>query len=329
MRIKKRRVRGKWTKVYYAWVPKPNGGTRLVSTNCTDKEAARSRAAELERCALAPREAAPVSTKEACARFLESRIMIGRSEETARFYGVKLRNLVTLLPEMISDVTHNECEKYISKRREDVQNATIKKELRTLNSVLRHARRNGYFKGDPHEIIPEFDGNERARRRTLANREELEALCAALTPNRAQAVRAIVATGARRSEAYRFDPSSDMEAVDGQWHVHLHGKKTEGSERTVVLVRPWQQELLSKQTARPIGEWTNIVRDLQRACERAKIPKVTTNDLRRTFGTWLERDGVPRWAIAKALGHTSTRMVDKHYSVPTTQDIAAAMKVEP
>jgi len=57
-----------------------------------------------------------------------------------------------------------------------------------------------------------------------------------------------------------------------------------------------------------------VRRDLAQACERAGIPKVTPNDLRRTFATWLAEAGVPELVTASLLGHTNSAMVRRVYA---------------
>jgi len=56
-----------------------------------------------------------------------------------------------------------------------------------------------------------------------------------------------------------------------------------------------------------------VRRDLALACKAARIRRVTPNDLRRTFASWLKQRGVDSMVVAKLLGHTSTRMVELVY----------------
>lgn len=315
MRIKRRKIRGQWSKVWYARVPTESGGTKLVSTRCADRDAARERARALERRAVTPAPAPGVTTEEACSKFLTSRVMLGRSKETSRFYEAKIDNLVEKLPPLLSQVTHAACETYIAMRLKEVKRPTVKKELRTLTSVLRHARRNGYFDADPARVIPEFDGEERSRTRVLSS-AELDKLLRTLEAPHAAKVCAMVSLGLRRSETWQLQTTKV---------ITVFGRKTPNARREVPLVRPWQKRLHKLATV--ATHWPNAVRDLARACARAGIGRVTPNDLRRTFGTWMLRDGVPRWVIAKLMGHTTTRMLDIHYGKPTTDDLSKAMKV--
>ena len=52
---------------------------------------------------------------------------------------------------------------------------------------------------------------------------------------------------------------------------------------------------------------------VQRACRRAGIEFVTTNDMRATYATLMAIEGVPQHVLAKLMGHSSTKMLDKVY----------------
>jgi integrase len=56
------------------------------------------------------------------------------------------------------------------------------------------------------------------------------------------------------------------------------------------------------------------VRELACACTRAKIaPAVSFHVLRHTYGSWLAMRGVALQVIAEVLGHSDTRITQKHY----------------
>ncbi len=55
-------------------------------------------------------------------------------------------------------------------------------------------------------------------------------------------------------------------------------------------------------------------RPMNEACEHAKItPRVSFHILRHTWASLAVMAGVPLLVVAKNLGHTDTRMVEKHY----------------
>jgi len=77
-------------------------------------------------------------------------------------------------------------------------------------------------------------------------------------------------------------------------------------------LRPWL-EALHKGTGPVIEPWGNDKRELARACARAGVPRVTPNDLRRTFATWVKQNDVDSAVVAAMMGHSSTAMVDRVY----------------
>src|SRR5262249_9556024 len=67
----------------------------------------------------------------------------------------------------------------------------------------------------------------------------------------------------------------------------------------------------------PDGDaWTKSaqIRRMKEACARARIaPAVGYHQLRHTWASHAVMNGVPLIVIARNLGHTDTRMVEKHY----------------
>lgn len=59
------------------------------------------------------------------------------------------------------------------------------------------------------------------------------------------------------------------------------------------------------------------------------IRYVSPNDLRRTFASWLVQNGVPLHAVAKLLGHSSTRMVERGYAKLSQKNMDDAIAVPP
>ncbi len=72
-------------------------------------------------------------------------------------------------------------------------------------------------------------------------------------------------------------------------------------------------ELLFTRDGQAWGK-NNQVRGLAEACARAKIaPAVSFHILRHTYGSWLAMRGVALQVIAEVLGHSDTRITQKHY----------------
>ncbi len=309
--------------VWFCWVPKPGGGTRRVSTGCTDKRAAESRAVELEREAASPANAAAskATTADACDDYVRSRMSRGRASATIDFYKVKLGHAVRLLPTRLNDVDAIACERFIAKRKAEGAKNAIKKEMGAIRSVLRHARRMGIYKGVVEEVIPELEDSYEPRSRFLLPLE-LVALVNALSPERAAHVVFIVATGARWGESERAR-RGDVKGV----MVHLRGTKTKRSQG-MVPVPPPMRGPLAWALARSkddllFARWGNVRRDLAMACEQIGIEPVTPNDLRRTFGSWLRIAGVSTDLIGSMMRHTDSRMAERVYGRINPADLNA------
>lgn len=318
-RLKKRKS------IWYARVHDPARGTTvLVSTGCTDKKAAELRAAQLEREHVDPTYAAAHQTtvRDACESFAESRVARGRSEGTLHHYKVKLGHVVRLLPRTLAHVDAAACEAYLERRfQEGAAQTTIKKELRALGATLRHARRSGTYHRDPAMVIPELADTYRPRERFLTM-AEFEMLKKHLRADRAAHVVLIVCTGARWSPSLAWQPGDVTRTK-----ALIRGTKTAGSYRTVPIPKRLQKHVAwaLRRCSFPLHPWSNVRHDLEAACKALKITHVTPNDLRRTFATWLRQRGVSPADIGLALGHTTSRMVERVYGRMGTEDLRAAM----
>lgn len=329
-RVFRRRIRGKASVVWYAWIAKPGGGVKRVSTNCTDKVAATARAAELERASVDPHHAAAnqASTESILSGYLASRQRLGRSAGTLHHVRIKSGHLRRLLPKRAADIDHPQVEHYADERlKEGAARTTVKKELRILKAALRHATRNKLFEGDPHAVIPEFEDGYVPRTRFLTP-WELVALIAALGESdvRSAMVVFIVATSARWGEAKRAQ-RSDVVERGGRTFVRLRGTKTKKSAREVPMLGA-AATLLAWSLERAHTEdhlfpsWGNVRRDLYTACARAGMAPCSPNDLRRTFATWLQQAGVGNDLTAQMMGHTDSRMIELVYGRRSPDDVA-------
>ena len=221
-------------------------------------------------------------------------------------------------------------DRYISQRRsEGAVEGTIYKELVTLRTALKLARRAGLWRGDPPEVFPVAFAPEYKPRERFLCVEELQKLLAQLTPDRAARVAFIVATSANWTES---DKALRADVDLKKRTVLIRGTKRRTGWRTVPLVAEWQRSLVEHPLKYAEGEdgalfarWSNVRRDLIEACDKAKFDTCTPNDLRRTCATWLRQQGAPPDLIAPVMGHADTRMVERVYGRLPTQDLAARL----
>ena len=77
------------------------------------------------------------------------------------------------------------------------------------------------------------------------------------------------------------------------------------------------------------GRWAKSQqsRPMKQACKRAKItPAISIHGLRHTWASLSEMAGVPLIVVAKNLGHSDTRMVEKHYGHLRPSYVAEAIR---
>jgi integrase len=84
--------------------------------------------------------------------------------------------------------------------------------------------------------------------------------------------------------------------------------------------------LLRKPDGNPWGK-SNQTRPMAEACVRAEIqPPANFHALRHTYASHAVMAGAPPLVVAKNLGHTDTRMVEKHYGHLSQSYIAEAIR---
>jgi integrase len=66
---------------------------------------------------------------------------------------------------------------------------------------------------------------------------------------------------------------------------------------------------------------------MREACQRAKIkPAIGIHILRHTWASLAIKGGLPLWIVARNLGHSDTRMVEKHYGHVEDSFLAKAIR---
>ncbi len=310
-------IKKKGRKNYYADLRSLGRGE--VSTGCSDRRAADQVFARFLREATAPGGAsAHEASRHSLADALEYLIAHGCTEcspATIGMYAAKAGHLLRLLGDIIvNDITRDLVRGYIETRQDEgASNCTIKKELVPLSRALKEASARGLFDGDARVVIPPLKNDYVPRTRRL-DEKEFEALLAELAPERQLFVLLSCYVGGRQSEIEGIN----WETVDlERGALLLPGTKTRKARRWVPIPRPLHGLLVAippdDRRGLVVGPWPHVWRDLDRACERAGIPRATSNDLRRTFASWLKNASVDSKAVADLLGHTTTRMVDQVY----------------
>jgi integrase len=214
--------------------------------------------------------------------------------------------------------------------------ASANRVLTMLKAALNHAYDEGHVASRDawgRRLAP-FEKVEVARVRYLTV-AEAERLMNACERDFRALVRAGLETGCRYGELIRlevcdFNPDATTLAIrqsksgkprhvvlteEGAAFFHQHTAGRSGHERMFTHAdgSAWGPS----EQARPIAE----------ACERAKIkPAISFHILRHTWASLAVMNGTPLLVVARNLGHSDTRMVEKHYGHLAPSFIADAIR---
>jgi integrase len=323
----------KGCRVWYVWLR----GERY-STKAHSKEGAVSGAIELERQLNDPSYGKSHSHTLSLAldEMLLDRARRGCKPKTLLSYKCHGRSVIKCLEKrlgsdpVLSEINHSIVNWLIDERRKTpripgssrmVSDHNISKELCVLRMTLTCAKRSDKFSGDIEKIMPDgFERNYQPRSRFLSV-EEFNRLLGVLSPQRRAHVALAVGTGTRYSETLGLT-RVELEAALSQepiGYLPIRGTKTRGSDRIIPVVG-WMRDIIGiavsymkEKNLVSLVRWANVIRELEVACAKAGIPKVTPNDLRRTLTIWMRDAGVIPADVAPILGHVDSRMVEKVY----------------
>jgi integrase len=200
--------------------------------------------------------------------------------------------------------------------------STANRVLTILKAALNHAHREGRCASDDAwRTVRAFREADAARLRYLSD-DEARRLTNACPPDFRALVTAALLTGCRYGELTAMT-GDDFNSDAGT--VRVRTSKS-GKPRHVVLTqegrdlvaglatgKPGSARLFLRANGKPWAK-SEQQRPLAAACAAARIePAVNFHGLRHTYASRLTMRGVPLAVIAAQLGHSDTRMVEKHY----------------
>jgi integrase len=207
--------------------------------------------------------------------------------------------------------------------------------LTVLKAALNHAFAEHRIGSDePWRRVAPFRGVDVARIHYL-NGTECQRLINACDQEFRQLVRAAILTGARYGELIRLRVSDvDLEAGT----IHIRESKS-GKPRQIPLTdeasEHFEQLVLGRGGCAAVFVRSNgrvwkrseQARPLLSACRRAGIePAITFHGLRDTFASVLAMNGAPMAVIARVLGHSDTRVTEKHYAHLAPNYVAESLR---
>lgn len=204
------------------------------------------------------------------------------------------------------------------RRRRDTANRI----LTMLKAALNWGHENRLVEDDTAwRLVKPFENTGAARVRFL-NPDEQAKLLAHSTGKLKDLIAAALVTGARFGELARlkvcdFDPLNASvfvaESKSGKpRHIPLPAGGAALFKR-LTDGRGANEPLLIRESG--LAWAKGIYKDAFKATlRRAELPDITLHELRHSYASTMVRGGAPLMVVAEALGHSDTRMVDKHYA---------------
>ena len=216
------------------WLRKDPVTGKPASTKCRDREAARLYQSARERQAADPAYAAAATETlaDACGRLIDAREALGKRTD---YYEQKLGHWLRIFGDefLLSQFGPEQYDQFVAQRRkENVTDHTIGKELRCMTTVLKFAKRSRRYSGELEVLRPMGISSDYVPRKRALSPAEVTALVAELEPKRAAFVAFCVGLGLRRGEVHRLRPGD----VDrGAGIVRVAGTKTMAVRREVPI----------------------------------------------------------------------------------------------
>jgi hypothetical protein len=274
------------------------------------------------------------------------------AKATVTHYEGKARVVKTVFASLVPPVTllqqvdHPTLSAYITARRAlGTSEHTIGKELTVIRMTVQRARANKLFTLHWEDLLPGGFSSGYEPDLTFLRPEPLSMLLAELLPDHAARAAWMVGTSGEWSASVRA-LRADVNALN----VHVRGSKRETRDRIVPLVMGWQRELVDfalehgqgkdgylfsgfdpaafthalyracgalearRRATAAVVTFLGWGADLAPAPAAEAIPRVSSNDLRRTFGMWMRAQGVAVSEIGLMMGHRDSRMVERVYA---------------
>lgn len=212
--------------------------------------------------------------------------------------------------------------------------STANRVLTILKAALNHAFQDRKVASDDAwRPVKPFREADAARVRYLSD-DEARRLVNACDADFRPLVQAALLTGCRYGELVAL-VAADFNADSGTLHIRT---SKSGKPRHVVLTDEGRRFF----EAATVGKASNVLvfgreggaawgkshqqRPFRIACERAKVGVLTFHELRHTYASRLAMAGAPLAVIAAQLGHSDTRMVEKHYGHLSPSYIAETVR---
>lgn len=207
--------------------------------------------------------------------------------------------------------------RFVARRRGEVSNSTVNRDLQLLRAVMNMARRK--WKRDVANVdwrihrLPEPSGRTR-----VLSPEEADHLIAAAAPHLRPALACALYTGLRQRNVLGLD-WSEVDLRRGVLAVRVKSRRPGGKPLTVPIAPPLLAILanLGPQDRGPVFLFkgrsvAKMRRAFASACRRAGIEGLRWHDLRHTAASWMIEQGVPLDVVQTILGHSDIRLTQRY-----------------
>ena len=281
----------------------PNGKRVRRSTGETDEDKAR---AVLEK-------QGELSYIQAVEHFFTSKRNL--KPTTLHQYQNSLRVLDPFMgPKLLVDIKPSDIRSFISKRRKEVSDASVRRDLAFLSSVFSHAQETleGAPDINPVRLVSKKHLKEVKRTRWLTEKE-VDRLDRACTQEWHRiVVQLAVRTGMRHGELLQLQ----LDWIDFELRqINLPETITKGSiPRTVIIPASFVDTLKDFCDRRPqlFGQVQSFNNFFRAACQRAGLSGVRFHDLRHTFASWWVMRGGDLYQLQKLMGHSSVQVTERY-----------------
>lgn len=320
-RIYQRRAGGN----YYGYWLDTRGQENRRTLRTRDATVARARLRELELAATNPAAYSRITLSTAITAMLDV-VSQENADGTHRSYAQKGRHLVRVIGDVeLRSIDRDGVVTYIKVRKaETASNHTIHKELVVLRRALKEASERKWWSGDPRSLIPTIKVEYTPRETWLTDHQAQQMLPhVSLTHRRRLWVQIGIYGGLCKGEIERLR----WEHINfAEMQMRVPGTKRKSRWRLIPLFPElaYAMEPYRQKAGLVVGRWHNCIRALARACELARVPRVTPNDLRRTCASWLKNNGIDSATVAAILGNT-TAMIDRVYGKISMETMQAAI----
>jgi integrase len=203
--------------------------------------------------------------------------------------------------------------------------STVNRRWTVLRAALNHGFRNGKISSDTAwRRVQPFKNVDKARPDYL-EADAATRLINACDPDFRLLVHGALQSGMRFSELSRLEASDFRVAKRKEEEIGtVTVRRSKSGEARHVVLTDEGVQLFKRLTAGCANRdlifqnnglpWKTTQRPMADACKRARIkPAVSFHVLRHTWASLAVMNGVPLLVVAKNLGHSDTRMVEKHY----------------